>query len=84
MFGILLSHENVPKIESRQLTLTASDRSCLDVYLALKGSWYFISGYVDRRGAVMDWTVLPAYIFERNYDYDDEMIKTNWVQVFRD
>ena len=82
MFAILISEENMPKIEKEAPTrpyLIESVRS----YLGLSADWYFVTGYVDHKGRFKPSTVLPAYIIDENFEYDPVKIKTDWDQIVR-
>lgn len=82
MFAIQISTDNEAKIRER-IPMKPGDRT-LDYCIKAEKPWYIISGYTLSSGVVQDWAVLPAYVVERNYDYDDQVIKTDWTQIFRD
>ena len=81
MFAIQISNDNESKIRDR-VQMNPGDRT-LEMCIKSEKIWYIISGYVLSSGVVQDWAVLPQYVVERNYDYDDETIKTDWTQIFK-
>lgn len=82
MFAIQISSDNEAKIRERIQT-KPGDRT-FEYCIKSEKPWYVISGYVLSSGVVQDWAVLPHYVVTRNYDYDEETIKTDWTQIFRD
>jgi hypothetical protein len=83
MHGILISKENLPKIwevEGLSLTDCQTIENISDHNVAW---WVFITGYVDSRGGVHEYTWLPEYILQRNHEFDSEKIKTDWDQIVR-
>lgn len=83
MFAILISAENIPKI-LEDSSLAPFESEYLEMYLRRPTPWYFVRGYVPQRG---EWkrgfTVLPAYIFPENFEYDPVKIQTDWDQIVR-
>lgn len=77
MFAIEITIENMPKIRQSEV-LSDKDITSLELYLRSPKVWYLVRGYVPSRGAPVDWVILPAYKFEKDFDYHPIKIKTNW------
>lgn len=89
MFGILISSENVQQILTHQMTLKDTEPMC-DPMLYLRNTqatgknWYYIRGYLGEvNNNVISWMVLPAYMFEKKFDYNKDKIKTDWDIIVR-
>lgn len=86
MFAIEITTENMPKIQECE-ALQKHNEDTLNAYLAnyeKRGKrWYAIRGYVTRQGRVQDFAILPAYVFENEFEYDPDKIKTDWDQIVR-
>ena len=84
MFAIVVSDETMPKIRQSS-QLTDKDKSAVEQYCLNRprSKYYVITGYVTRRGMVMNWTFLPHHLFEKNFEFDPEKIKTDWDQIVR-
>lgn len=82
MFAILLTRENEEKILQSGVIHDA-DLATLEVYLRNLHEWYLVRGYVDDRGRLMDWTVLPAYRFTKNFEHNPDKIQTDWDMIVR-
>lgn len=82
MFAILVAEENFDKItQNHHYQKTESNHELnLDIFASAAKPYYFISGYIDRRGRV-DWVLMPEYIMKRKFEYDEEKIKTDWDQI---
>lgn len=79
MFAILISEETLPKIvETHGLTQAEIDwlPKCINK------DRYFVTGFVDLRGQVWPWIFLPRYLL-KNFEHDEEKIKTDWDQIVR-
>lgn len=83
MFAILIAPTNLPKILAAPHITEKYYNYGVKTYLAQKSNWYFITGYVDHRGDMKDFTVLPQYILDDNFEYDPVKIKTDWDQIVR-
>lgn len=81
MFAILISEENMPKILESRDDLSGSTTRWLATLF--EKQWWFITGYVDLKGAVHDWSVLPASYTTRYFEYDPIKIQTDWDQIVR-
>lgn len=82
MFAILIAEENMAQIRQVK-ALTERDAPSLNRYIYARRNFYLIRGYVDLHGRVIDWAVLPAYIFQRHFDYDPVKIQTEWNIITR-
>lgn len=82
MFAILFSEENLGKILEHNETVDSAP-VYPDVYLNHKNDWYYIRGYVTNRGKVVDYAVIPEYLFVKVFDYNPEKIKTDWDIIVR-
>lgn len=83
MFAILISQENMPKIEKFKERFAGEVDFQTSMYLNSNSLWYFVTGYYDRRGRTLDWTILPAYVLEEDFEFDAEKIRTEWDQIVR-
>lgn len=82
MFAILIAEENMEKIlEGRTHDLDIKTAGWLTTLFNKK--WCFVSGYVDRRGAVHSWSVLPIAYIERYFEYDPLKIRSDFDQIVR-
>ena len=82
MFAILVTPENMPKIAERDAPPSYMT-ACAMVQHKPK-RWYLVTGFVmESTGALIDWTLLPAYIIEQYYQHDPNVIKTDWDQIVR-
>jgi len=81
MHAILVSSDNLPKIVSPELPDLYA-KNCT-VVLRLSTQWYLVQGYVDSAGKYFEWTLLPAYIIEKHFEYDPTKIQTDWDQIVR-
>lgn len=82
MFAILISEENVSKIDQVEF-LTDKDKTAVRQYLRSKFCWYFVRGYIGVRGELHDWTVIPHYLLRQSFEYDPDKIITDWDQIVR-
>jgi hypothetical protein len=84
MFAILIAHDNMPKIEEH---LNDENPTIPWMITELNANsnrdWYFVTGYVKRSGEFINWTILPAYVVENNFEYDPDKINTDWDQIVR-
>lgn len=82
MFAIEITIQNMPKIRQYE-KMSDEDKANLELYLRSPKVWYLVTGYVPRRGPLIDWIILPANILDKCYDYNPLRIKTNWDQIVR-
>lgn len=82
MFAILISEENMPKIQE-VLDTSVRPLHTVDMYIRHPADWYFIQGYIPYIGAPEPLAILPGYVFETNFEYDPDKIKTDWDQIVR-
>jgi hypothetical protein len=87
MHAILVSEENVPEMiqtvpECDAVTGDVGP-SALDIYLASKGRWYLVTGYVTKSGKHFNWTFIPGFVLEKNFEYDADKIRYTWDQIVR-
>lgn len=82
MFAIRITNDNMPKILDRYMDPPLTEE-LFALQLNSPGTWYIVTGYVTRRGAVMDWAILPAYLIEGQFQYDHEKIQHDWDQIVR-
>lgn len=81
MFAIAINDKTIDKIAERDL-LTLDDLDAL-MSLFLYRDYVFITGYQETRGEVIDWRVMPFYIFRDYFDYDEIKIQQDWDQIVR-
>jgi hypothetical protein len=82
MEAILISDENMPKIAQSGL-LSERDESALDRYLGSKTDWYLIRSYLDTHGSIQPWTIRPAYILRRDFEFQPDLFKSAWNVLYR-
>jgi hypothetical protein len=83
MFAILISEENLPKIREHQASLPESRQHILEsVYINVQTDWYYIQGAHDENFDA-SWSAVPQHFLDRMYEYDPEVIKTDWDQIVR-
>lgn len=82
MFAILIDPTNLPKILDR-ITPTEDKHPDFDIFINHKMDWYAITGYVDSHGRLLDWAILPEFLFGKVFEYDENVIKTDWDQIVR-
>jgi hypothetical protein len=85
MFAILIAPTNLPKLLANHHMTEKYYNYGIKTYLTQKSNnkWYYISGYVDTRGVLKDFAVLPQYILDDNFEYDPIKIKTDWDLIVR-
>lgn len=83
MFAILISEDNMPTIIDSVKSNPESNELNLETFLASARDWYFLTGYVPSTGGYSEWGILPAYIFENDFEYNPVDIKTQFDQTFR-
>lgn len=82
MFAILISEENLPKIQEHQAELPKeSARIYSPAYLNSNVDWYYVRGLHGIQGAGNTWGCYPQEFFSREFEYDADKIKTDWSQV---
>lgn len=81
MHAIEITRDNLPKITEADVTDHYFNTCNIMVHNAKR--WYLVKGYVDHRGKLVDWVVLPAYIIEKFFEHDPVKIKTDWDQIVR-
>jgi hypothetical protein len=81
MFAILITEENMPKILQDRHDLDANTVGWFTTLFNKK--WWFISGYVDHRGILHSWSVLPLSYTKRYFEYDPIKIQTDWDLIVR-
>lgn len=82
MFAVLIDAETLPKIQQFENDLHIYINS-KELYLKNRNYWYLVRGYVDERGRVSDYAILPEYLVKQHFDYDPIKIKTDWDQIVR-
>lgn len=82
MFAILIAEDNMPKIVQRNV-LAEKNLHGMKLFLGSSKAWYLITGYVNERGAVLPWAILPAHKFETQFEFDESKIMTDWDQIVR-
>lgn len=82
MFAILISEENLLKIQEHQMELPEDvARYYAPAYLLSKVDWYYVRGLGDIQGAGTTWGCYPEEFFAREFEYDADKIKTDWDQI---
>jgi hypothetical protein len=83
MFAILIAPTNLPKLlENHHMTESYYNHG-LKPYLTQESNWYYISGFVNARGVLKDFAILPQYFLDRDFEYDPIKIKTDWDLIVR-
>ncbi len=83
MFAILCNKDNLEKIVESGALDEMQIEAVKRYYIPDSRDEVFITGYVNRRGRVMPWAVLPMLIFKQSFDYDPIKIQTDWDIIVR-
>jgi len=84
MFAIKITEENMEKIKEAMPALHGPYLATIErKFMEREVPWYFIRGYVDRRGRVHLFNILPVYVMDQHFTYDTEKAKTDWDQIVR-
>lgn len=81
MFAIQITLQNQSKIE--EAIDTKKDGLFFDTFTDSSHKWYIVTNYINRRGQPIGWRILPSYILRRDYEFDENIIETNWDQIVR-
>lgn len=83
MFAILLNNENVGTIASALNQPHEVTQKVMQTFLRSSKKWYFIQPFVDRKGHVIDWTILPENRIRADFTYDKSTIDEDWTWLTR-
>ena len=84
MFAILISEENLPKINEDQEKYPESLAHFFpDPYLNHPKNWYYVSGYYSEGRGDISWAAFPEYFLVKKYEFDPTKIQTDWDQIVR-
>lgn len=82
MQAILISEENLPKIQEHQNGLIESIAHFHPKpYLDSRVNWYYIQGYVNVVNGVANWSAYPESLLIQDYQCDLPKMKTDWNQI---
>lgn len=82
-FAILFNSENLSKVLTHQESLERTSPIYPDVFFKHHADWYYVQGYINERGQLIDWAIIPAYVLADNYEYDPVKIQTDWDQIVK-
>lgn len=84
MFAIKITEENMEKIKEAMPMLHGPYLRAIEAkYMDRRVPWYFIRGYVDQRGRLHLFNLLPVFILDQHFEIDTEKAKTDWDQIVR-
>lgn len=82
MFAIEINDKTLEKITTSR-NLTDSRLQSLLIYSKAVSRYFYVSGWVSRRGGVPKDTILPLYVLDENFNLDEVKIKTDWDLIVR-
>lgn len=80
MWAIEITENNLEEIMSSH-SVPEKTYAGLQLFIKSPSTWYICSGYVNDRGAVQGYAILPDFKFQKKFEYDHEKIQTEWVWV---
>lgn len=81
MFAILLIEDNRETVLEHYESTPQPHPIDLDLFIRHRADWYYVRGWVNHRGQVQDFAVIPRFILTKYYEHDPDKIRTNWDQI---